>query len=299
MADSLADAPPAVRGEAAVRRPPRAEDGPPASSPGAMDGARRRPEPQRLSSVASAARLLKAFSEGEVEIGVTSLAKRLGMAKSTVYRLVSTLVAEGFLEQNKENDKYRLGIALFGLGALVRQRMDVSNMARAHIFALREATNETVHLAVLDRDEIMYVYDLESTQAIRMRANLGDRKPAFCSSEGRAMLAFQDGKAISALLSSGLRPRTPKTVTDAAALIEALAQVRRDGYAVEDEQCELGMRSVAAPIFDSEGHVVAAVGIAGPMERLSEEALERFAPLVVNTADVISARLGYKATVNF
>jgi IclR family KDG regulon transcriptional repressor len=262
-------------------------------------GKTKRAEPQRLSSVTTAMRLLKTFSEGEVEIGVTSLAKRLGVAKSTVYRLASTLVAEGLLEQNKENDKYRLGIALFGLGALVRQRMTVSNEGRPHIFALREATNETVHLAVLDGQNIMYVYDLESTQAIRMRANLGDRKPAFCSSEGRAMLAYEDDDTVAEALRGPLAPRTAHTITDPKKIMKALAEVRRQGFAFEDEQCETGMRSVAAPIRDAEGNVVAAVGIAGPVERLSDEALKRFAPLVVQTADVISARLGYKATARF
>ena len=139
--------------------------------------ARRRAGPKRLSSVATAVRLLKSFSEGEAEIGVTSLAKRLGVAKSTVYRLATTLVAEGMLEQNRDNEKYRLGIALFGLGALVRQRMNVSTEARPSLFDLRDATNETVHLALLDGADILYVYDLESNQAIRMRANLGQRSP--------------------------------------------------------------------------------------------------------------------------
>ncbi|MCC2097165.1 MAG: IclR family transcriptional regulator [Hyphomicrobiales bacterium] len=252
-----------------------------------------------MSSVTTAMRLLKTFSEGEVEIGVTSLAKRLGVAKSTVYRLASTLVAEGLLEQNKENDKYRLGIALFGLGALVRQRMNVSTVGRPHIFALREATNETVHLAVLDGPNIMYVYDLESTQAIRMRANLGDRKPAFCSSEGRAMLAFEDEETVAEALAGPLASRTAKTITDARKIRKALDDVRREGFAFEDEQCETGMRSVAAPIRDADGNVVAAVGIAGPVERLSDETLTRVAPLVVQTADVISARLGYKAMARF
>ena len=256
---------------------------------------RKRAEPQRLSSVATAMHLLKTFSEGEAELGVTTLARRLGVAKSTVYRLASTLVAEGMLEQNRENEKYRLGIALFGLGALVRQRMNVSNEARPHIFALREATNETVRLAILDGADIMFVYDLESTQAIRMRANLGDRKPAFCSSEGRAMLAFQDEVVIERLLGGELLPRTAKTETDPAQLRKALARVRKTGYALEDEQCEAGMRSLAAPIRDAEGRVVAAVGIAGPRQRLSEDVMETFAPQVVETAQIISARLGYRA----
>jgi IclR family KDG regulon transcriptional repressor len=255
----------------------------------------KRENPQKLSSVTTAMKLLKTFSEGEAELGVTTLARRLGVAKSTVYRLATTLVAEGMLEQNRENEKYRLGIALFGLGALVRQRMNVSNEARPHIFALREATNETVRLAVLDGSEILFVYDLESTQAIRMRANLGDRKPAFCSSEGRAMLAFQDEAMIEAILGGNLVRRTAKTETDPATLRKALARVRKSGYAQEDEQCEAGMRSLAAPIRDAEGRVVAAVGVAGPRQRLTEDVLETFAPQVIETARAVSSRLGYRA----
>jgi len=259
----------------------------------------RRREPQRLSSVAMAMRLLKTFTEGEAELGVTQLARRLGVAKSTVYRLASTLVAEGMLEQNRENEKYRLGISLFGLGALVRQRMNLSNEARPHIFALREATNETVRLALLDGEEIMYIYDLESTQAIRMRANLGDRKPVFCSAEGRAMLAFQDRRIQESVIRKGLAPRTPKTDTDPARLQVALQDVRDKGFAVEVEQCEIGMTSLAAPIHNAEGRVVAAVSIAGPRQRLDSKVIGEFAPLVAETAAIISSRLGYKAVANF
>ncbi len=252
-----------------------------------------------LSSVASAMRLLKMFSEGEVELGVTTLARRLGVAKSTAYRLASTLVSEGMLERNPETEKYRLGIALFGLGALVRQRMNVSNEARPYLFDLREATNETVHLAILDRAAIMYVYDLESTQAIRMRANLGERKPALCTAEGRAMLAFQSPDFVEPVLAEAFKPRTPKTVTDPGLLRRALETVRELGYAREDEQSERGMRSIAAPIRDASGQSIAAVGMAGPVQRLSDATLARFAPLVVQTAHVISTRLGYKALASF
>ena len=259
----------------------------------------RRAPPQRLSSVATAVRLLKSFTEGEAEIGVTSLARRLGVAKSTVYRLASTLVSEGMLEQNRENEKYRLGVALFGLGALVRQRMNVSTEARPYLFDLREATNETIHLALLDGADILYVYDLESTQAIRMRANLGERKPALCTAEGRAMLAFRPEAEVETLMRQGFRPRTPKTVTDLDKLRAALADVRRLGFAREDEQSELGMRSIAAPIRDASGDVVAAVGMAGPLQRLSDKVLAQYAPQVAETARVISTRLGYKALAIF
>src|SRR5439155_5227311 len=142
---------------------------------------------ERLSSVASAIRLLKAFSEDEVDIGISDLARRLGIAKSTAHRLAVTLVSESLLEQDRSSGKYRLGVALFRLGALVRRRMDVSTEARPYLYDLRETINESVHLAILDGTEIMYVYNLESTHAIRMRSDIGVRKPAYCTAEGQAI----------------------------------------------------------------------------------------------------------------
>ena len=158
---------------------------------------------------------MKAFSEEQVEIGISDLAKRLGVAKSTVHRLAVTLVAEGMLEQNPDTGKYRLGIALFRLGSLVRRRMIVSNEARPLLRELREKVNETVHLAVLDGSEIMYVFNLESTQAIRMRSDVGVRKPAYCTAEGQAILAFQPRRRGRARGPRGPAARTPQTITDA------------------------------------------------------------------------------------
>src|SRR6516164_4715220 len=205
---------------------------------GKTDGRGRR---ERLSSVATAIRLLKAFSEDEVEIGISALARRLGLAKSTVHRLAVTLVSEGLLEQNRESGKYQLGIALFRLGALVRRRMNVSNEARPYLYDLREKINESVHLAILDETEIMYVYNLEGTHAIRMRSDIGVRKPAYCTAEGQAILAFQ--------------PRTPKTITSAEKFIKALGATRQRGCAIEDEESEIGMVCIAAPIRDDSGDV--------------------------------------------
>ena len=249
---------------------------------------------ERLSSVATAMRLLKAFSEDEVEIGISALARRLSLAKSTVHRLAVTLVSEGMLEQDRENGKYRLGIALFRLGALVRRRMNVSNEARPHLFDLRETINESVHLAILDGTEIMYVYNLESTQAIRMRSDIGVRKPAYCTAEGQAILAFQPAEVVDRVVAAGLAPRTPKTIAQADKFAKALGLVRQRGCAIEDEESELGMICIAAPIRDDGGAVVAAVGIAGPVMRLSRKSIAAFMPHVIATADLVSARLGYR-----
>ena len=254
---------------------------------------------KRLSSVGTAIQLLKAFSEEQVDIGISELSRRLGVAKSTVHRLAATLAAEGLLEQDRESEKYRLGIGLFRLGALVRRRMDISSQGRPYLYALREKTNETVHLAILDGTEIMYVYNLESTQAIRMRSDLGVRKPAYCTAEGQAILAFQPQAVVDAVIAQGLVARTPQTITDPAKLIKALAVVRQRGCAVEDEESEIGMRGISAPIHNDAGEVVASVGIAGPVTRLSKKAVSSFIPHVIETADLVSSRLGYRPPAGF
>lgn len=274
-------------------------DGDPAEFPDEQPERSGTRDQKRLSSVATAIALLKAFSEDEVEIGVSSLAKRLGVAKSTVHRLAVTLVSEGMLEQNPDNEKYRLGIALFGLGALVRRSMEVSTEAKAHLFALRESTGETVHLAVLDRAEIMYVYNLESTHAIRMRSDIGVRNPAYCTAEGLAMLAFHDPSLVDEIVAKGLKPRTRKTNTDPDSFRRVLAEVRERGYAIENEESEVGMRAIAAPIRNGSGEAVAAIGVAGPVPRLSDETLASFAPKVLEVAETISVRMGYRSRATF
>ena len=249
---------------------------------------------ERLSSVATAIHLLKAFSEDEVQIGISALARRLSLAKSTVHRLATTLVAEGLLEQDRDSGKYHLGVALFRLGALVRQRMDVSNEARPYLYELREKINESIHLAILDGDEIMYVYNLEGTHAIRVRSDIGVRKPIHCTAEGQAILAFQPSATIERVIAAGLAPRTPKTITSPEKFIKALGAVRQRGCAIEDEESEPGMVCVAAPIRDDSGAVVAAVGIAGPATRLTRKSIASVTPSVIAAAEQVSARLGYR-----
>jgi DNA-binding IclR family transcriptional regulator len=172
--------------------------------------------------------------------------------------------------------------------------MTVSNEGRPYLFALRDKTNESVHLAILDGAEIMYVYNLESTQAIRARSDIGVRKPAYCTAEGQAILAFQASETIEDVIRAGLLPRTPQTITDPQKLRKALEAVRQRGCAIEDEESEIGMRCIAAPIRNDAGEVVASVGMAGPVTRLSKKSIAEFIPHVIETAAQISERLGYR-----
>ena len=150
-----------------------------------------------------------------------------------------------------------------------------------------------MHLAILAQTDIMYLYNLESAQAIGIRSYIGARKPAFCTSEGRVLLAYAEPARLELVLQSGLTARTAKTDTDARALVALLDEVRRNGYATDDEESEEGMRGLAAPIRDISGNVIAAVGLAGPIQRITKKDLRAFVPQVVATADAVSQRLGF------
>src|SRR5918992_2441155 len=201
-----------------------------------------KPGKARLSSVANSIRLLNSFSGEEDELGITTLATRLRLAKSTVHRLAATLTGAGFLEQNSDTGKYRLGMALFELGALVRRRMDVANEGRPKLRELLEKTGETVQLGVVDHRSVLYVYEMESPRAIRMAAAVGGRAPLHCTAVGKVLLAFQPPEFVERVLQAGLTAYTPKTLTRREAVLSTLTEVRAREHAIDDEESEGGLR---------------------------------------------------------
>jgi DNA-binding IclR family transcriptional regulator len=247
----------------------------------------------RLSSVANSIRLLTSFSGEEDELGITTLAGRLRLAKSTVHRLAATLTSAGFLEQNAETGKYRLGVALFELGALVRRRMDVANEARPKLRELLEKTGETVQLGIIDHYSVLYVYEMESPRAIRMAAAVGGRAPLHCTAVGKVLLAFQSADYVQQFLERGLAQYTPKTLTRRDAVLGMLEEVRQREHAVDDEESEGGLRAIAAPVRNHTGAVIAALGVAAPLQRMSKKAMQACVPSVIETANAVSSRLGY------
>jgi len=253
-----------------------------------------RPARARLSSVANSIRLLTSFSGEENELGITTLATRLRLAKSTVHRLAATLTSAGFLEQNTENGKYRLGVALFELGALVRRRMDVANEARPKLRELLEKTGETVQLGIVDHDSVLYVYEMESRHAIRMAAAVGARAPLHATAVGKVLLAFQPPEYVKQVLGNGLKACTPKTITRRDDLLAMLEDVASREYAIDDEESEPGLRAIAAPVRNHTGQVIAALGVAAPLQRMTKKVLQECVPSVLATAAAVSQRLGYE-----
>ena len=247
----------------------------------------------RLTSVANAARLLQSFTMDIPERGISELAKCLGLAKSTVHRLASTLVKTGLLEQNTQTFKYRLGLEVFKLGACVASQMDVSTQSVPYLKQLMEKTEETVHLAILDQKEVLYINKIESRQTFRMYSRLGRRAPLDCTGVGKVLLAFQSAEKIEQIIAGGLTPYTDHTLTDTDELRRHLEEIRMLGYAIDDEEIEMGLRCIAAPIRDHSSNVIASISIAGPTQRITKKRLISFAQEIICTAENISQRLGF------
>jgi DNA-binding IclR family transcriptional regulator len=244
------------------------------------------------STVANALHVLGQFSYSDRVLGPSELARRLGLAKSVVHRLVTTLAAEGFLEP-VPGGQYRLGIRLYELGSLVVHGLELREVAHPVLERLRNATNETVHLSILDGTEVVYIERMESQATLRLFSRLGTRMPAHATSSGKVMLAFGPPEQVDAVLSSRLRRLAPRTITTRAGFLDALATVRQAGYAASVEESELGVSSVGAPIFGYEGRVLAALSVAGPSPRLTPDMIPRVAKLTCDAAADISRGMGY------
>jgi DNA-binding IclR family transcriptional regulator len=247
----------------------------------------------RLSSVTTAIHLLKTFTDDERHLGISELAKRLKVAKSTVHRLAGALLDEGLLQQNPETGRYSLGVGLFSLGSMVRSRLDVTIESKPILNALREQTDENVRLVVLERQNAVFLHDFESPQTLRLRSATGQIKPAFCTAEGMCLISGLRPPKMAEFLKFSRHQRTARTVVEEAAFVQRIRRVKRQGYAFEDEECDEGTRCVAAPIYNSEGRIVASVGVAGPRLRIRKGEVTKLAPMVINAGLEISQRMGY------
>jgi len=251
-----------------------------------------------LLSVRNAARLLKEFSRDNRELGVTELARRLGIGKSTAHRLLATLADERLVDQNPKTGAYRLGLAIYELGNAVALHADLHDACAEIVDQLRNATKETVQVAVLDGRQVVYVERRESPHTLRLFGRVGHRNWAHCTSNGKVLLAYLPPDRLSDLLHGwSLEARTPHTITSIPALREQLADIASRGWAENVSEAELGVASVAAPIRNGAGEVVASVSVAGPIQRVSGDSLRRFARPCIEAGLSISRRLGFHGIV--
>jgi DNA-binding IclR family transcriptional regulator len=242
-------------------------------------------------------RILDILAESGSGISLTEMAERLMLHKSTAHRLMMVLETSRFVERHPTTGKFHLGSRVMELGLCAVSQLDVYGIAGPHLRTLVSETGETAHLAVLRDGEIVSLVSAESQQTLRTPMTVGTRTPVHCTSLGKAILAFGPEEYIDEFLKGRtLKAYTRKTITSSSRLKAELRAIRARGYAIDNEEREVGLRCIGAPVCNSAGEVIAAVSIAGPAFRITEERMTALAGAVVRTAARLSASLGYRET---
>jgi DNA-binding IclR family transcriptional regulator len=239
--------------------------------------------------------VLKFLADGKPRT-LTELSRDSGINSSTTFRLLATLLSHNLIQQNGDTGQYTLGLACLELARAYSSGNEIRHVALPVLETLRNKTKETVHLAVLDGLEIIYIEKLEGLHAIGlMSSRVGRRAPAYCTGIGKALLAQTEPERLATLLEEAtLEPFTGATLVDRTSLTEHLAQVREKGYALDQGEHEVDVRCVAVPIFDQLGSAVAAISVSGPKDRLDPIAANHSLIEQTNEAAItISNRLGF------
>lgn len=238
-------------------------------------------------------RVLETLAASPQPMGVTKLARVLDLTKSNVHRTLQTLVAAGYVRSIPETATYECTLKLFEIASTIVGRLDVRQIADPYLQQLAHATQESIHLSVLDGLDVIYLNKIESPQPVRAYSAVGGRAPAHCVASGKALLAWQSDTMLAGLPEQ-LAQWTPRTLDSRDALLADLAETRRRGFSINCGEWRDAVGGAAAPVFDAHGQPVAALGISGPLERLSLGTLHQHGPIVIDTARELSRALGYR-----
>jgi len=240
-----------------------------------------------LRSVENALRVLEAFREEEPELGISELARKLNLSRSSVYRIVATLTARGFLAQETANGKYRLGLGALRTGCVALNLLDVRRQARPYLEELVRDTGEAAHLVLLEEIFAVFVDKVESTRPFNLTSRLGWRAPAYATATGKCLLAFAHNDKVAEITAAGpMRRLTPKTIVDPEQLRAELKMVRQQGYAMDVEETQEGMACLGAPIRDRLGRAIAAISLSGPAARMLPRQDDLIARVVSRAASI-------------
>ena len=251
-------------------------------------------------SLTRALTLLERLSEAPLGINLTDLSQQLGMPPATVHRLLNTFEEMNFVEQDAEAGLWFVGLKAFTVGNAFLNRRNFVETARPYMQALVDLCGETVSLGVIDDGEVVFISQIESKEMMRMIVTLGSRSPIHASGDGKAMLAsLSEADVASLLQSKGLARYTDHSVDNPADLRTALEQIRLQGYALDDEEHAIGLRCVAANIFDENAVALAAISLSGPKARIIDSRLAELGSAVRQTAAEITEALGGRKPVGF
>ncbi|KKK36797.1 IclR family transcriptional regulator [Mesobacillus campisalis] len=248
-----------------------------------------------IQSVDRALRILDLFDEYETELKITDISEKMHLHKSTVHSLLKTLQSQGYIEQNLDNGKYRLGMKLFERGNLVIRRLDLRTIAKKHLIDLSVKTQNTVHLVILDGREGIYIDKVEGTSATVLYSRIGRRIPLHSSAVGKALVANKTKRELQDLLKGyEYIQQTDKTITSEEAFIAELEAVKQNGFAIDKEENEPGITCVAVPIWDHSGTVIAAMSMSQHAAGVDQGKLDRTVEILKQASVKISKELGYE-----
>ncbi len=247
-----------------------------------------------IQSVDRAVQIIDLFTGRQAELGITEISEHMCLGKSTVYGLVNTLLKAGYLEQNEENKKYRLGLRLFELGSIVQSRIDVREISRPYLEELSKYFDMTVHMGIYRDWEMVYIDKVDGQHTRIVYSQVGKRAPMYCTGIGKAVLANMNRADVEYILKTQpMEALTEHTLTTPEAVSRELELTRDRGYAVDNEEVELGLRCVAVPVFDYRKKPVAAISISSAAAYLTEERIQEVMVKLRETAGNISKKMGY------
>ena len=249
----------------------------------------------QLSSVRNALQILKCFTMETPELRVSDIVNKLGLNKSSVSRTISTLVQEGFLAKNRETNKYKLGFTIITLSGVVYNSMDLYQESLPILKRLVEKCGETAHISVLDNNTIIYLQKVDCNHPVQFLTHIGRRNPPHCTSAGKVLLAYADPKVYEEYVSTKLESFTKYTITSPEKLKKHLEEIRQQGYAESYNELFEGVHSVASPIFNWKGEVVAAISVVGPKQRMDARKMNSIIQHMIRASKEVSELLGYRS----
>lgn len=246
-----------------------------------------------ITSVQHALDIINLFNNGHVELGNAEIAKLLNLPTGTVSGLIYTLRINNYLDQNPANRKYRLGLKLAERAAVLLDQLDLRKVAAPYLEILRDWCGESVNLAIRDGNEVVYIERMFGYHALGIRSELGRRGSLHSTALGKAIFTFLPESDKQKLIASyRFYPVTQYTITDKDEFLKELSKIAKNGYAIDEQENEIGGRCVGAPIMDRFGYPIAAISISVPIQRFPEQDIEKYGKKLLETSEIISRNMG-------
>lgn len=248
-----------------------------------------------IKSIIKAARVINMLADAGQPLSLAQMSSNMSISKSTLHGIISTLVDVKFAVQDQQTGRYWLGTRLFEIGSSISSQWNVRKIAYPFIQRIVAETGETVHMAVLDDYEVLYINKQESTSSIRIVTDIGVKLPAHCTGLGKALLSGMSRLELQFMVKSkGLAKHTESTIINFEDFWKEMVLIKSRGYAVDEQEFVEGLRCVAVPVFSHAGDIIAALSVSGPVSRMQDEKFEHCRDSLLKAAEEISVQMGYE-----